>query len=611
MSSSSSPPKWPRNTRTEGQTGSLRLSHAIGVLVAVSEVGGCQEVNPGEPELTLHALHVLQGALIFPLSALVPHVLKLLGGVPNLPDFSAGIAGADAANDSRDACFNLLGHDRDSNTFMDFCEDVELLEGATFRGHSLFSCDSNRGNWNTVMGPLKDPSPRGHLWIWNHARVKDGDGDMTSNNSLPVRLALEGYPSPRTFHPLGTRFDPATNRLFVVNHAEEASAIEAFQLANNDDGTPRATHLFTLRDPLATHTPNAIVALPGNRLLITQDHFIAKRSPGVAQLTRTYTALLGKPWLAQLLAFFLDVKFIADLASRLETLLGIRGGFVTLVEWSESDGSAATQPAVTSRVVLSRIAFPNGIALSRTRKTLAVASTMSHSVRLYQLGEGGVPVNDVPPETIPLDFLPDNIAFASDDGHDADADAASADPLEGGALIVTGHPAPLKLLSIAKDPYRSMAMSVRGQRRDGSVFTYAAVSPDRTKVWQRVAPGRSVMVSRRRQRQGRTEHLRGEIAGPSPAWVYREVYSGQGSLEVPVSQDAQSKIPSTSSNLDHAKDQSKYWKFPDLHGTTRELGLDTTSAAVVDQRAGISIIVGLYAREVMVCKLGRESESHG
>lgn len=541
---------------------------------------------------------VFQSAVLFPLSGLIPHVIKILS-VPYLPTFSSGIAANHQGNGSN-SCVNLDIHNATSQGYMHFCEDVELLHGADFEGHSLFSCDPNRGKWNTVMGPLEDASKAGSLWIWHHANAHftfTPGGRLMYNDTktAPIQLRLEDFPANRTFHPLGTRFDADTGRLFVVNHAREASAIEIFQL-HKDGSSVRIKHLHTLQDPLATHTPNSVVVLPGNRLYVTQDHFVSKRSPGVKQLTETYKAILGerRAYLAAPLARIFNVPFIADVASRLETLLGLRSGFVTLVEWSEA------QPP-TSQVVLSRIAFPNGITLSRSSKTLAVASTMSHSVQLFS------PLDDYtltgkPTHIIPLDFLPDNIALVRRN----DSNVPPDDPLEGDSLKVTGHPAALKLLGVAKNPYRFMTSLMWGRRKDGSEFTDMLIIP----LAYGVAPGRSVMISWAASREA--EALQGVIKPPTQhvkEWTYQEIYSGRGSTPVPSEQKQVDVETVASSVTPQAQDQSKYWTFADLHPqnapastTSGELGLDTTSAAVVDMNAGLSIVVGLYARNVLVCQ---------
>lgn len=553
---------------------------------------------------------VTQSAIVFPLSGLIPHVIKLLSK-PVLPDFSGGIASSPYTNGS-DSCFNLLAHDDSSSTFSQFCEDVELLHGhEDFEGHSLFSCDIHRGRWNTVMGPLKDPHGRGGLWVWNHASAKldrsEGHLGLDDESPKPRLLRLEDYPVERDFHPLGTRFDAETARLYVVNHAREASAIEVFQLVKDASGV-QATYLFTLQHPLATHTPNSIATLPGNRLIITQDHFVSKRSPGVDQLIKTYKALLpaSSAFLATPLAHALNTPLIADIASRLETLLGIRGGFVTLLEWDDRENGSASSSSPRARVILSQIAFPNGLALTKSRNTLAIASTMSHSVHMYSL-RADYTVNSTPSAIIPLDFLPDNIAI-SQRGPSNAQHHTTTDPLEGDSLIITGHADSLKLLAIAKRPYRAITMIGWGSRGEkGPIKEVTSNIPEDQVRDYRIAPARSVLVSwtesKSTQSRQQPPGLMSDPTRRESKWTYQDVYSGTGSLRVPVTKTKTSTHPDTNAN---AQDQSKYWTFPDLHDDSqdwRELGLDTTSAAVVDLQARLSIVVGLYARAVMVCQI--------
>lgn len=68
------------------------------------------------------------------------------------PDTSGGGAAAPE-------CKRLAGSVPDARAHngtqrIEFCEDVEMLEGKGTKGWALLSCDAGRAEWNTVMGPL-------------------------------------------------------------------------------------------------------------------------------------------------------------------------------------------------------------------------------------------------------------------------------------------------------------------------------------------------------------------------------------------------------------------------------------------------------------------------
>lgn len=69
---------------------------------------------------------------------------------------------------------------------------------------------------------------------------------------------------------------------------------------------------------------------------------------------------------------------------------------------------------------LKAISFPNGIALSKDKALLALASTTTGEVTLYNVGsKGALTLKD----TIPTPLLPDNLSWQED-----------------GSLLVAGHP---------------------------------------------------------------------------------------------------------------------------------------------------------------------------
>lgn len=371
----------------------------------------------------------------------------------SLPDFWARGA---------PACHNLHASQLDASIYNDkpltgiaskhqelsFCEDAEDIGS----GWVLFSCDLNRGHWNTVMGPLRDPRPRGGLWVWSAA---------SGATSEPHLLPLTGYPLHADFHPLGTSYHAGSGRLFVVNHGREAGSIEVFDITRGDESDVasrwEALYVRTLRHPLATHTPNSLVALSPYSVLVTNDHLFARRPPtDLEQLRATYAQLdVASSWLppsmqastTDALARLASNALVANIAPRLETMLGLPGGWVAQLRFNDDD-----ENDVQARMVARNIPFANGVALSPDGATLAVASTTSPAVRLYGLpssgatdGDGWLPTlgsrRGIDYDEVAMPFTPDNLGFAAGKGDNT------------WRLTVAGHANPLQLLRLAAQPY--------------------------------------------------------------------------------------------------------------------------------------------------------------
>ncbi|KAF8317477.1 hypothetical protein DL93DRAFT_573901 [Clavulina sp. PMI_390] len=288
-----------------------------------------------------------------------------------------------------------LALDGKDSGLMKFCED-----SATWQGKSstrlVVSCDANRLNWNTVMGPLRDPTPKGTLWIYD---FKDGQ------KHPPQPLLLEGFPEEASFHPLGIDILGATSEegahLFVVNHAKSFSTVEQFKLIETTSGSPRAVYLRTWAHPSSIHAPNAIVALSPTAFYVTNDHYFTRRLPS--------------PW----------GKFVP----LIETLFAIPLGWVDLVELVADDDvtavSARQSPQIRSRRIVSGIPFANGMSMSHDGREVAVVSTTQTAVRFYDRDaiSNALTFRD----EVLLPFNGDNIAY---------------DESPGGShsVIVAGHP---------------------------------------------------------------------------------------------------------------------------------------------------------------------------
>lgn len=270
------------------------------------------------------------------------------------------------------------------NDELGFCED-----GVHWNGNKvLLSCDTNRLNWNTVMGPLRDPNPRGAIWVY----------DYTSSGSVPQKVLLAGYPAHADFHPLGlaVHSDPATAKhtLFVVNHGRNESTVEVFDLA------PRAPYAATYRRTLSHYlffAPNAIAPTSATSFYLSQDHFFTRRLP----------------WP------------LGALLAQLETALGLPFGQVQHVSF---DASSDAPPQVTWAGA-GGVPFANGVAVDASGTRFAVASSSLGRVRFYARDPRTNRLAHR--ETVQLPFGPDNIEYAGD------------------ALVVAGHPMFPQLLARA------------------------------------------------------------------------------------------------------------------------------------------------------------------
>ena len=262
-----------------------------------------------------------------------------------------------------------------------FCEDIALWDVHTSQNSELqyiiASCDPGRREWNTVMGPLKNPDPYGSLWIY--------DTFSGSQN----RLTLEGYPAGHDFHPLGLDIYPSHDQeastMFVVNHARERTFIEQFVV--NPSAPSVATYVRTL-DSMAFNTANSIAMTSPSSFYVSNDHYLSRRIP-----------------------------YIGDIVAVMETVLGLPFSNVFHVEITrDSEGKVL----VTFDTAASGLAFPNGIALSSDGAQLAIASSSLSRVDIYNRdGSGHLSHHD----RVLVPFCPDNVHYDHT-----------------GALLVTGHP---------------------------------------------------------------------------------------------------------------------------------------------------------------------------
>ncbi|KAH9459254.1 hypothetical protein Pst134EA_019408 [Puccinia striiformis f. sp. tritici] len=302
-----------------------------------------------------------------------------------------------------------------------YCEDLLHWKEA---GVAIASCDQGRPEWNTVLGPLENPDPRGQLFVYD---IK-GNVPKTTNQHSHDRvyeLELTGFPVDKDFHPLGLELHQLsgnTARLFLVNHRRDRSVIEVFKLGYNSPQSSSTdsrrklslTWERTLAHPLIS-TPNAIVALDSNSFLVTNDHFFNRRAHPILHVLETWLTLRG--------GSVVEVRFADQLpkANMDKTSDSDAGAWENVEAWKTIDG----------------IPFANGLALNPSRTTLVVACSITQKLRYYHqfqpIGSNQRLVFN-PIGSRSLSFAPDNIHF---DGPQR--------------LIAAGHPHGLTLLKFSRN----------------------------------------------------------------------------------------------------------------------------------------------------------------
>ncbi|SPO24812.1 uncharacterized protein UTRI_01803_B [Ustilago trichophora] len=436
-----------------------------------------QTLSP--PSSTGSALRAIKigviAILVVPVLLNLPWMHSALGP-GGLPDMWVRPIDGGGDGDVAPDCVNLNGGGEGER--LRFCEDMHRIPGAE-RDTVIISCDANRAGWNTVMGPLEDAKPRGQLWTFEYpTQVTSKLDDM-----VPLPVELVNFPEEQTFHPLGMSIfhqeGNAGGQLFVVNHREHFSSVELFHLtpASREKGAGWiAQWQRSIVHPIATHTPNSIHAVSESSFLITNDHLFARRPGPLAEhmipmlsqrfFNQDTSALQGggrgvQQWVVSKLARVLSNRKAAAALAQIETLLGLPLGWVTMVQFDprqvvETDG-------VKAKIVATNIPFANGIAVSPDQKTLIVAATTYPGVFIYDIIRSQRP-NFTGGTTnwlemklstkLHLPFRVDNLAFTSNS-----ISCNPNDRFSNHALLATGHPSPLQLISMARNPLNQTSPS--------------------------------------------------------------------------------------------------------------------------------------------------------
>ncbi|KXN89121.1 Serum paraoxonase/arylesterase 1, partial [Leucoagaricus sp. SymC.cos] len=320
------------------------------------------------------------------------------------------------------------------------CEDIAFwdlhdVSGKLQERRLVLGCDPNRHNWNTVMGPLRDPNPRAYLWVYT---------ENTKNSKKPDlrKLELKNYPEGHDFHPLGIEIWPSyggnSSYLYAVNHARARTVIEQFLLDPAD--LSAATHIRTISHPLFI-SPNALALTSPDSFYVSNDHLFTRRLP-----------ILGK---------FVPIT---------ETLLGLPLSFVAHVTLNPPSSPADTPIIEKHTIEAPFIPFSNGVSLSPGGGEVAVASTTLSELFFYTRDKA---TNKLTYKaTVPVPFCPDNIRYYAPESHDD----------ENSQLIVSGHPHfPSVVAVAAKKPGavgQSWIVSISKQpNNDSNATSYDTKAP--------------------------------------------------------------------------------------------------------------------------------------
>ncbi|PPQ65286.1 hypothetical protein CVT26_000246 [Gymnopilus dilepis] len=323
------------------------------------------------------------------------------------------IANGDFASD----CKVLGGKANPHAQSMSYCEDETFWElhdeqGKLIERSVIASCDPGRKGWNTVMGPLKDPNPRGGLWLYVPSKEGSKEKSLASKVTpdTPHRIEFKNYPENHDFHPLGIAIWPShrgePSNLYVINHAREKTVIEQFTI---DPATPTvAEHVRTISS-VHTLSANGLALTSPDAFYVTNDHLITRRWPIVGHVLPVIESVLGLP-----------LAFVAH---------------ITLKPTAHKGADAI---AAASFVKLF-IPFPNGVAVSSSGTEVALVSTSMSQIHVYERD----PMTNALTQrkySVTVPFSPDNIHFT--------------EPLNGGSreeIVVAGHPNFPDLIAVAEN----------------------------------------------------------------------------------------------------------------------------------------------------------------
>ncbi|KII89957.1 hypothetical protein PLICRDRAFT_697768 [Plicaturopsis crispa FD-325 SS-3] len=272
---------------------------------------------------------------------------------------------------------------------MKYCEDAtfwDQLDGAgkVRERLLLLSCDPNRKSWNTVMGPLNDPTPLGALWLYAPSATG-------TEKATPQRVVLQGYPQGHDFHPLGLEIYPSRDgtdsNLFVVNHARQRTVIEQFIVSPASPTEATWVRTISLKYFVS---PNALALTSPTSFYVSNDHFFTRRLPAP----------------------------FGGILPMIESTFALPFGWLAHVSL---EGGDKGEVKVNHKFSAFGVPFANGVAISPDGRTVALSATSFGRVNFYARD---AVTNDLTfTHAVQTPFTPDNIMYDDD-----------------GTLIVAGHP---------------------------------------------------------------------------------------------------------------------------------------------------------------------------
>lgn len=253
------------------------------------------------------------------------------------------------------------------------------------------------------MGPLRNPNPRGALWLYVPERTLGKENPFLLDSAVAAnqahRITFKNYPPNHDFHPLGVEIWPShagnSSNLYVVNHARERTVIEQFTI--NPAKPTEAVHVRTISSPYFI-SPNGLALTSPDSFYVSNDHLLTRRLPVVGHILPLIESVLGLP-----------LGFVSH---------------VTLNKPTSSGDSAIAEHSFAKLF----IPFPNGVALSPSGDELAIVSTSLSQILFFER-DAATGILGQRTDVVHVPFAPDNLHYTS-----------STSGGKRNELIVAGHP---------------------------------------------------------------------------------------------------------------------------------------------------------------------------
>lgn len=284
------------------------------------------------------------------------------------------------------------------------CEDETFWElhdatGKIVERAVIVSCDPGRKEWNTVMGPLRDPNPHGALWIYvpsiPQSELRILSSSVETNKAH--RITMRNYPPNHDFHPLGIEVWPShagnSSNLYVVNHARERTVIEQFLI---DPSHPtQIVHIRTISHPYFL-SPNGLALTSPDSFYVSNDHLMTRRLP-----------------------------IVGHVLPLIETILALPLGYVLHVTLHPAGSAHAIAKHAFAKLF---IPFANGVAISASGTEVVIVSSTLSTIFFYERDPTTNKLTRLK-HSVTVPFSPDNVHYSPSLTNKSQED-----------VIVAGHP---------------------------------------------------------------------------------------------------------------------------------------------------------------------------